>query len=101
MICFIYLKQFRQKLVNILSYLVIKLWLAQGFTGLPYFGLPLLKQVMPGGQVEVLHSQDNGYFYIPLASIITAVMFAPKVVATKFSIHLAKPIHSTKCKYFL
>ena len=41
---------------------------------------------MPGGQVEVLHSQDNGYFYIPLASIITAVMFAPKVVATKFSI---------------
>ena len=43
---------------------------------------------MPGGQVEVLHSQDNGYFYIPLASIITAVMFAPKVVATKFSIHL-------------
>ena len=45
---------------------------------------------MPGGQVEVLHSQDNGYFYIPLASIITAVMFAPKVVATKFSIHLKR-----------
>ena len=45
---------------------------------------------MPGGQVEVLHSQDNGYFYIPLASIITAVMFAPKVVATKFSLHLAE-----------
>jgi hypothetical protein len=42
---------------------------------------------MPGGQVEVLHSQDNGYFYIPLASIITAVMFAPKVVTTKFSMH--------------
>ena len=69
--------------------MVVKLWLAQGFTGLPYSDFPLLKQVMPGGQVEVLHSQDNGYFYIPLASIITAVMFAPKVVATKFSLHLA------------
>ena len=34
---------------------------------------------MPGGQVEVLHSQDNGYFYIPLASIIMAVMFCNKV----------------------
>ena len=45
---------------------------------------------MSWGQVEVLHSQDNGYFYIPLASIITAVIFAPKVVATKFSIRLAE-----------
>ena len=26
---------------------------------------------MPWGQVEVLHSQNNGYFYIPFASNIT------------------------------
>ena len=26
---------------------------------------------MPWGQMEVLHSQNNGYFYIPFASNIT------------------------------